>query len=204
VLRVGGEERRVVRELIRRLVEKGALERAGDELFLSDDELDELALGRGGPGPQTIERRRAAWEAARSAPALPEVFSGFPALEPEPATDADSGVLRGWAASPGRVTGRARVVRDVAEASDVTRGEILVGRSTDTPWTPLFLTAAAIVMEEGGPLSHAAIVAREFGRPAVLNAKGATTSIRTGMTITVDGTRGTVEICEQAQVGDAA
>jgi phosphohistidine swiveling domain-containing protein len=204
VLRVGGEERRVVRELTRRLVEKGALERAGDELFLSDDELDELALGRGGPGPQTIERRRAAWEAARSAPALPEVFSGFPALEPEPATDADSGVLRGWAASPGRVTGRARVVRDVAEARDVTRGEILVGRSTDPSWTPLFLTAAAIVMEEGGPLSHAAIVAREFGRPAVLNAKGATTSIRTGMTITVDGTRGTVEICEQAQVGDAA
>jgi phosphohistidine swiveling domain-containing protein len=206
VLRVGGEERCVVRELTHRLVEKGALERDGDEWFLSDEELDELAVGGGGPGPQTIERRRTAFEAARSAPALPEVFSGFPGLEPErePAIDDGTGVLPGWAASPGRVTGKARVVLDVAEARDVTRGEILVGRSTDPSWTPLFLTAAGIVMEEGGPLSHAAIVAREFGRPAVLNAKGATSRIRTGMTITVDGTRGTVEICEQARVGDAA
>jgi phosphohistidine swiveling domain-containing protein len=63
---------------------------------------------------------------------------------------------------------------------------------------------AGIVMEEGGPLSHAAIVALEFRLPAVLNAKGATARIRTGMRITVDGTRGTVEICEQAHVGEAA
>ncbi|HEV3400913.1 MAG TPA: PEP-utilizing enzyme, partial [Acidimicrobiales bacterium] len=109
-----------------------------------------------------------------------------------------------WATSPGRVTGRARVVADRSEARDLTRGEILVGRSTDPSWTPLFLTAGGIVMEEGGPLSHAAIVAREFRLPAVLNAKGATRRIRTGMTITVDGTRGTVEIGQEARVGDAA
>jgi pyruvate,water dikinase len=117
---------------------------------------------------------------------------------------AGAGVIQGWAASPGRVTGRARVVADAAEARDVTGGEILVGRSTDPSWTPLFLTVAGIVMEEGGPLSHAAIVALEFRLPAVLNAKGATARIRTGMRITVDGTRGTVEICEQAHVGEAA
>ena len=204
VLRLGGEERRVVRELARRLVEEGALKREGDEWFLSDEELDELALGQGGPGKETIERRRSAWEAARGAPPLPEVFSGSPALQPEPAIEVGGGVLQGWATSPGRVTGRARVVLDLAGARGITPGEILVGRSTDPSWTPLFLTAAGIVMEEGGPLSHAAIVAREFHLPAVLNAKGATRIVRTGMTITVDGTRGTIEISEQAQVGDAA
>ncbi|HEX2042801.1 MAG TPA: PEP/pyruvate-binding domain-containing protein [Acidimicrobiales bacterium] len=204
MLRLGGAERRVVSELSRRLVAEGALEREGAEWFLSDEELDDLALGRGGPGPETIERRRVAWEAARRAPALPEVFSGFPVPEPESPMAAGAGVIQGWAASPGRVTGRARVVADAAEARDVTGGEILVGRSTDPSWTPLFLTVAGIVMEEGGPLSHAAIVAREFRLPAVLNAKGATTRIRTGMRITVDGTRGTVEICEQAHVGEAA
>ncbi len=204
VLRVGGEERRVVRELVRRLVEQGALDSAGDEWFLTDQELDELALGRGGPGPEILERRRTAWEAARAAPALPEVFSGLPPLEREPVIDTGGPVLQGWATSPGRVTGRARVVRDLGQARDLIRGEILVGHSTDPSWTPLFLTAGGIVMEEGGPLSHAAIVAREFRLPAVLNAKGATRRIRTGMTITVDGTRGTVEIGQEARVGDAA
>jgi rifampicin phosphotransferase len=204
VLRVGGEERRVVRELTRRLVEQGVLGSEGDEWFLSDGELEELALGRAGPGPESVERRRLAWEAARDAPALPELFSGIPTVEPEPMIDAGGRLLQGWATSPGRVTGRARVITDRSEARDLTRGEILVGHSTDPSWTPLFLTAAGIVMEEGGPLSHAAIVAREFRLPAVLNAKGATRRIRTGMTITVDGTRGTVELCEEARMGDAA
>ncbi|MDQ3978593.1 MAG: PEP-utilizing enzyme, partial [Actinomycetota bacterium] len=205
LLRLGGEERRVVRELTRRLVEAGALEREGDEWFLSDEELDGLALGQGGPTLETIERRRIGFDEARDAPPLPEVFSGFPVLEPEVEIEVGGNVLQGWATSPGRVTGPARVVRDLSEARDVIRGEILVGRSTDPSWTPLFLTAGAIVMEEGGPLSHAAIVAREFRLPAVLNAKGATRRIRTGMMITVDGSRGTIEIREQAaRIGDAA
>lgn len=204
VLRVGGEERRVIRELTRRLVEAGTLDRPGDEWSLSDEELDDLALGRAGPGPQTLERRRAAWDAAREAPPLPDLFSGLPPLEPEPDVEATGNVVVGWATSPGRATGPARVVRDLADAKDLTRGEILVGRSTDPSWTPLFLAAAGIVMEQGGPLSHAAIVAREFGLPAVLNAKAATRRIRTGMTITVDGTRGTVEIHAGHEAGAAA
>ncbi|HEX2193285.1 MAG TPA: PEP/pyruvate-binding domain-containing protein [Acidimicrobiales bacterium] len=204
VLRVGGEERRVVRELTRRLVEQGVLGSEGDEWLLSDEELDQLLLGRPGPDTETVERRRVAGEAARRGPPLPELFSGFPAPGPERAPDTGGRVLQGWATSAGRVTGPARVVTDRSEARHLTRGEILVGRSTDPSWTPLFLTAGGIVMEEGGPLSHAAIVAREFGLPAVLNAKGATTRIRTGMTITVDGTRGTVEIAQETRLGDAA
>lgn len=204
VLRTGGEERRVVRELASRLVAAGALERAGDVLFCSDDELDALALGSQGPGAQTISRRRGAFEALRDGPALPELFSGIPALPPEPEVDLTGNLLRGWATSPGRVTGRARVVRELADARDLERGEVLVGRSTDPSWTPLFLAAGGIVMEEGGPLSHAAIVAREFGLPAVLAAKGATKRITTGMTVVVDGTRGTVEIVEDPEMEEVA
>ncbi|MGQ0804160.1 MAG: PEP/pyruvate-binding domain-containing protein [Actinomycetota bacterium] len=203
VLQIGGEERRVVRELARRLVERGALEHDGDEFLLSSEELDRLALGHSGPDRLAIQRRRAALDAARDASPLPELFSGFPSAEAETDIEMVDGVLSGWATSPGRVTGTARVVRDLADAHDLVRGEILVGHSTDPSWTPLFLTAAAIVMEEGGPLSHAAIVAREFNLPAVLNVKGATRTISTGTLITVDGSRGTVEVAAQEEAGSA-
>lgn len=203
LLRVGGEERRVVRELTTRLVDHGRLESEGDEWLLSDEELDSMALGRVGPDADALGRRRRAWDRARRAPSLPELFSGTPDLDLTPTAEAVGNLLHGWATSAGRVTGRALVVGDLADARDITREEILVGHSTDPSWTPLFLTVAGIVMEQGGPLSHAAIVAREFGVPAVLNVSGATRRIRTGMTITVDGTRGTVEIHDEG-LGEAA
>lgn len=203
VLRVGGEERRVITELVRRLVQAGLLEHPRDAEFLSDGELDQLAVGQDGPGLASLDARRAAFEAMREAAPLPETFSGVPAIaEPEATPTGD--VLRGWATSPGHTIGTARVVHDLADAHDLARGEILVGRSTDPSWTPLFLTAGAIVMEEGGPLSHAAIVAREFRLPAVLNVKGATRRIRTGMRLAVDGTRGTVEIISDTDADVAA
>ncbi len=71
-------------------------------------------------------------------------------------------------------------------------GEILVAPTTLPTWTPLFATAAAIVTETGGPLSHSAVVARECGIPAVVGAAGATGIVRTGQPITVDGSRGVV------------
>ncbi|MGH9279889.1 MAG: PEP/pyruvate-binding domain-containing protein [Acidimicrobiales bacterium] len=203
ILRLGGEDRRVVRELTRRLVAVGTLHAEGDEWFLADGELESLALGKGGPRRETLERRRAASEEARQAPPLPELVTELSLLEVEPPSSTGAAVLQGWATSPGRVTGRALVVGGVAEARNVTRADILVGHSTDPSWTPLILTAAGIVMEQGGPLSHAAIVAREFGVPAVLNLRGATTRIRTGMLITVDGTKGTVEVVQEG-VGEAA
>ena len=203
LLRVGGEERRVVRELARRLLHQGLLDSEGDEWFLSDPELDSMALGQGGPGADALTLRRHACEQARHAPSLPEVFLGTPASDLTPPAEAVGDVLQGWATSAGRVTGRAVVVGDLADARHITRNEILVGHSTDPSWTPLFLTVAGIVMEQGGPLSHAAIVAREFGVPAVLHVRGATRRIHTGMTITVDGTSGTVEI-HDASEGDAA
>ncbi len=78
------------------------------------------------------------------------------------------------------------------EGSRLQPGEVIVAHSTDPSWTPLFLTAGAIVLEEGGPLSHAAIVAREFGVPAVLNVADAMAVIADGEELIVDGTQGEV------------
>ena len=101
-------------------------------------------------------------------------------------------VLTGVAGSPGVFTGRARVVHSLAEASDLDEGEILVCEMTLPPWVPLFSIAGAIVADVGGVLSHCAIVAREFGVPAVVGSVSGTAVVETGQTITVDGTNGVV------------
>jgi phosphohistidine swiveling domain-containing protein len=103
------------------------------------------------------------------------------------------GDLRGSPASPGVVTGKARVIRS-PHGAHLEPGEILVAPSTDPGWTPLFLTARALVMEMGGMMSHGAVVAREYGIPAVVGVAGATERIVTGDSITVDGTAGVVSM----------
>ena len=103
-------------------------------------------------------------------------------------------VLNGAAASPGVTEGLARVVRSVDQISDVRDGEILVCGSTSPAWAPIFSKIKATVTDVGGVMSHAAIVAREYGLPAVVGTGRATAAIRTGQTIRVDGTEGTVTL----------
>jgi pyruvate,water dikinase len=100
--------------------------------------------------------------------------------------------LTGQVASCGVAEGRARVVADLEEAVDLMRGEILVTATTDPAWTPLFLVAGGLVLEQGGMLSHGAIIAREYGLPAVVNVADATRIIRNGQQITVNADRGRV------------
>jgi phosphoenolpyruvate synthase/pyruvate phosphate dikinase len=104
---------------------------------------------------------------------------------------AGQGTPEGTAASSGRTMGVGRVILD-PHGAHLEPGEILVAPSTDPGWTPLFLTAGGLVMEMGGPMSHGAIVAREYGIPAVVGAPSATEAITTGQTITVDGSSGIV------------
>ncbi len=106
--------------------------------------------------------------------------------------DVKEGTLVGTAVSAGVVEGTARVVRDPSDGS-LEPGEILVAPSTDPGWTPLFLNAAGLVMEVGGRMTHGALVAREYGIPAVASVSNATTEIRTGDRIRIDGKNGTVE-----------
>ena len=98
--------------------------------------------------------------------------------------------LDGWAASGGRFTGTAVLVRRPEDPFE--RDGVLVAEATDPSWSPLFVRAGAIVLERGGPLSHAAILARELGVPAVLNVAGATALA--GRRVTVDGDRGIVSL----------
>src|SRR5207244_4707174 len=103
------------------------------------------------------------------------------------------GTLQGTPASPGHVTAPARVILDPTGAR-LEPGEILVAPSTDPGWTPLFLTASGLVMEMGGMISHGAVVAREYGIPAVVGVPAATERITTGQQITIDGASGTISI----------
>jgi phosphohistidine swiveling domain-containing protein len=103
-------------------------------------------------------------------------------------------VFSGIPCSSGRADGVARVVETLEEARTLRRGEILVARYTNPSWTPLFPLASGIIIEEGGLLSHGAVVAREYGIPAVLRIEGATKIFHTGQRLRLDGSVGTVEI----------
>jgi len=189
VLTVGGEVRRVHVELGRRLVAKGLLDQVDDVDLLRDSELSD-ALDGHTPPPAELTRRRRWIRRWRDEPPLPVRFTGVP---DQPAVATPEGDrLQGWAASPGRHTARARVVTDpLSDRFD--QDEVLVAAATDAGWSPLFVRAGAIVVERGGPLSHAAIVARELGVPAVLNVAGATQALN-GRLVTVDGDTGVVTV----------
>ncbi|WP_426975805.1 PEP/pyruvate-binding domain-containing protein [Pseudarthrobacter sp. O4] len=173
------------------LAAAGRIREADDVFFL------ELAEARAGLGGKLlhgiVEQRRAAYEAELGRRHIPRVLLSD-GTEPEalqPAAAAAAGTLRGSPASAGTVTARARVILD-PQGAHLEPGEILVAPSTDPGWTPLFLTAGGLVMEMGGPNSHGAVVAREYGIPAVVGVPDATTRILTGHSITVDGAAGTV------------
>lgn len=138
-----------------------------------------------------VRSRRAEHARDRARPDPPATFVGAPPPLVLPPRGGE--VLRGLAASAGVVEGPARVLLREDEMDALQPGEILVVHTTDVGWTPLFLVAAGIVTELGGPLSHAAVVAREFGVPSVVNVAGATHAIRTGDVLRVDGDRGIVE-----------
>ncbi|MGH8910491.1 MAG: PEP-utilizing enzyme, partial [Egibacteraceae bacterium] len=185
------------------LARAGRLERADDLFFLDLREARELAMG-GVDLRSLIRERRAGYEAELRRRHVPRLLlsDGTEPVAPADGAAVHDGALRGAPASAGVVTGTARVVRDPANAH-LEPGEILVAPSTDPGWTPLFLTAGGLVMEMGGAMSHGAVVAREYGIPAVVGVPGATERIRTGDVITVDGAAGTVVIGDGTPVAPA-
>jgi pyruvate,water dikinase len=111
---------------------------------------------------------------------------------------ADAKLLEGVPTSPGVVTGHARVILRADNHEQVRPGEILVAPFTDPAWSPYFITAAGLVVEQGGVLSHGSIVAREYGVPAVTSVRSATKIIRTGQWLEVDADRGVVKVLDAA------
>jgi phosphohistidine swiveling domain-containing protein len=193
--------RLLVREIGRRLHARGVLAAADDVFFLRLAELKEAMAGRPPADlPARIARRRDDYRRCLDVE-TDERFIGRPvprvrATNAEGAADSADGLLRGIPVSPGRVTAPARVVRELTDEVELQPGEVLVCPFTDAAWTPLFFNAAAVVMDLGGPLSHGATVAREYGLPAVVNVKTGTRRIRDGQRITVDGAAGEVVLHE--------
>jgi pyruvate,water dikinase len=183
----------------RRLAEAGIVDDPDDAAYLTYAEVGGAVAGDAPPDARERVARRRAQRAEAERYRLPDNWVGAACATAVDATTAsDSDVLTGLGVSSGcgPVTGTARIIpsAEAGHARDLDPGDVLVAPFTDAPWTPLFVTAGAVVVETGGVLSHAATVAREFGIAAVVMVKDATRVIRDGDTVTVDGTEGTVTI----------
>jgi rifampicin phosphotransferase len=191
------------------LTEAGRIAGHDDIFMLHSDEIRFALLGGGADLRAIVRDRRASYEASQRM--TPPPYIGAPPAGPAPMDNplarglsrfygtppeesADPNILNGTAGSRGSATGTAFIAKSLQEATTISPGQILVAVTTMPSWTPLFGIAAAIVTQTGGPLSHCAIVAREYGIPAVVGAHGATERIRHGQTITVDGTNGEVTL----------
>jgi pyruvate,water dikinase len=172
------------------LAARGRLAHADDIFFLALPEARRAVAGD--DLRQVVAERRLTFERERGRRHIPRLLLSD-GTDAEAALISTTGGLRGSPASPGVVTGSARVIRS-PQGAHLEPGEVLVAPSTDPGWTPLFLTAGGLVMEMGGMMSHGAVVAREYGIPAVVGVAGATEQISTGQRVTVDGSTGTVTL----------
>jgi pyruvate,water dikinase len=192
----------------RKLVEAGRLDQPDDVMFLRYNELRGLIGSADAiPARELIATRRAEREAAKalqprdwvgtvtpSQLAFPYLVNwGYPDRFYQRQSD-DQRIITGIAGSPGTIEGIARVVRTVDEFDEVRDGDILVCQMTNPAWVVLFTKIGGLVTDTGGTTSHPAVLAREFGIPAVIGTSVATQRIATGDRVRVDGSAGRVEI----------
>jgi pyruvate,water dikinase len=204
--------RQVFREFGARLKSSGAISAQNDVFMLLGDEIIESAQNLFTTNFKSVitERRNEMEMWGKIAP--PSTIGSKPKQAPdtifsraigrlqgithsqESSQGTPSGTLLGTSGSAGKIAGTARVIIKLKDAGRLKKGEILVTATTSPPWTPLFATAGGIVADTGGALSHCAIVAREYGIPATVGVRGATSTIKDGDQIEVDGDAGTVRI----------
>jgi pyruvate,water dikinase len=192
VVEVLGMFRRVALEASRRIEAREPEAGADAAFFLTLAEVRRVLYDENERVAIRVQRRRLEHERNQALPEPPTTFVGFPPDDAGVASTATR--LRGLAASRGTAEGRVRILRDPAHAANFRPGEVLVVAAADTGWAPLFLAASGVVTELGGPLSHAAIILREYAVPAVVNVTNATRSLRDGDLVRLDGDAGTVEI----------
>ncbi|MCU6791314.1 PEP-utilizing enzyme [Paenibacillus sp. WQ 127069] len=189
----------------RLLVDQGVLEDKSDIFFLYLDELLAM-LSEPTPLHAQIEQRKMELEVNKQKqpapfygtppevpmdPALERIFGGKP-------PEIQEQTFTGYAASQGTYTGMVKVVRRPEDFSKIQQGDVLVCKTTTPPWTVLFSIVGAIVTDAGGILSHAGTVAREYKLPAVVGSKVATSLLKDGDIVTVDGTKGVVHFGQQS------
>jgi pyruvate,water dikinase len=192
--------RQFLLELGRRLAARGRLANENDVFFLEFEEVLNGSLWDQGTDLRAlVAGRQAACEQNLKLTPPPVVVGRFdPSVFVPEAVDHGTKVFHGLGVSAGVATGRARVILRADANERVQPGEILVAPFTDPGWTPYFVAAAGIVMDQGGMLSHGSIVAREYGIPAVVNVGLATQIIRTGQWLEVDADRGVVKVLDAA------
>jgi rifampicin phosphotransferase len=193
--------RRAVLRIGEALVARGAIAQPDDVFFLTRAECLVALTGDDQRDTADVAARRSQREeqtrlvpplfVGRVNRVLKAMWDGYPRLIG--AARSDSAIVSGSPASPGRATGSVSVIRGPHEFEELQPGEILVAPLTAPAWTPLFTRAAAVVTDVGSPASHASIIAREYGIPAVVGCGDATARLRTGMRVTVDGATGNVE-----------
>ena len=197
VVRLFGLARRELLQVGREFVQAGELAQPDDLFHLSFAELAALAVGEAADWSGLLAGRREAYRRERLRRQIPRLLlsDGRAFYTGLTASGEARGSLAGSPVSPGSVEGKVRVVFDPRRAG-LLPGEILVCPGTDPSWTPLFLTAAGLVMEVGGLMTHGAVVAREYGIPAVVGVDRATTRLHTGQRVRVDGSSGSVVMLE--------
>ena len=203
--RIFGLVREVMRAAGRRLHEDGLLDEADDVFYLTLDELRDFVKGTAVSvdfrGTANLRKREFANYRSDEEAFPDERFETFGAAymrnsfrRPAMASTAsEDGVLRGVACSPGRITGTIKVLRSPNDDVRL-NGEILVAERTDPGWVPLYPSISGLLIERGSILSHSAIVAREMGIPTVVGIPSLTKMVKSGDTVTMDGSAGTVEV----------
>jgi pyruvate,water dikinase len=200
---------RIILEIGRRYVQTGMLETVNDVFYLTPDDLQN---GRESTFKQLVQERQATiahfsqvtappmlgtappFDMSDAGSVIRAIFKGE--LAQPSASQPAANMVQGLAGSAGVIQGPARVLHSLTDASKLQPGDILITVATEPPWTPLFATAAAVVTDNGGVLSHTAVVAREYRIPAVVGTGQATSIFRDGQLIEVDGNAGTVRVID--------
>ncbi len=197
----------VQRELLasgQELVAAGEIQQPDDLFYLSFSELKAFASRQPGDWYGLMARRRETYQRELLRRQIPRLLlsDGRAFYEGLSGAAESENTISGSPVSPGSVQGRVRVVLDPRRAG-LLPGEILVCPGTDPSWTPLFLSAAGLVMEVGGMMTHGAVVAREYGIPAIVGVDQATSRLQTGQLIRLDGSSGQIVIVEDPNLAAA-
>ena len=197
IIRVMGIIRKELLASGEEFAEAGVIEKPEDLFFLHFDELQALANREDRDWKSTVAERRTVYERENRRRQVPRVlvsdgrtfYEGIGML-----ADTDS-VISGSPVSPGVVEGVVHVILD-PRGAQLAPGEILVCPGTDPAWTPLFMAAGGLITEVGGMMTHGSVVAREYGIPAVVGVHQATTRLKDGQRIRVDGTAGKIVVLD--------
>ncbi|TGE39889.1 pyruvate, phosphate dikinase [Desulfosporosinus fructosivorans] len=193
LVRVFGSFRILALELGQRFEERGIIQQQNDIFHCAWSEIFSILRKEwDGKGLTELVAERKDRRRKMEERSLPVLITGEVSKHVEPVKLSAGSSLTGFGVASGRAVGRARLIYHPNEGGSLEYGDVLVAPSTDPAWTPLFLRASAVVMETGGVISHGAIVAREYGIPAVVNVLGVMKSISEGQTIEVDGDEGKI------------